>query len=247
MEVPAYLTVLVVGTSVAVVVAIIAILRANPLLHDRPAAPWAVGTVLAAWLIATTLVALAGAYRPAVDERLPGVALPLLLGIFGPWLATLTIPTLRDALEDPLTQSRLATLQVWRVLGVAFWVLLARDQLPAAFALPSGLGDIITGAAAPFVARRLDDPRGRTWALAWNAFGIADLLAAIVLGAMANLGSVHFLHTSPTTAVMTRFPMALVPTFLVPLSMVLHFSSVRYLWRRRGQMPTVHKLERSTA
>jgi hypothetical protein len=246
MEVPGYLTVLVVGTSVTVVVAIVAILRANPVLHDRPAVDWGVGVVLAAWLIATALAARAGAYRSSPDAPLPGVAVPLLLGILVPWVATLTIPALRSGLEDPLTQARLVTVQVWRVVGVAFLVLFALDKLPAAFALPAGLGDIVTGIAAPFVARGLDDPLGRRWAFAWNVFGLADLIAAIVLGSVASIGPVHLLHTTPTTTVMTRLPMALIPTFLVPLSMVLHFISFRYLRMRRRQESTVATLERST-
>jgi len=47
------------------------------------------------------------------------------------------------------------------------------------------------------------------------------------------VGPIQIFHTNPSTAVMTAFPMAMVPTFLVPLSIVLHFLSLRFLLRAR--------------
>src|SRR4029453_12224576 len=68
---------------------------------------------------------------------------------------------------------------------------------------------------APTIARRLDDPRRRGWALGWDAFGLAHLVSAIALGSTACLGPGAINQAGPTTE-MAPWPMALVPTFLVP-------------------------------
>ena len=144
----------------------------------------------------------------------------------------MAIPSLRALIEQPATQPRLGALQVWRVLGVIFLVLLSQGQLPPLFALPAGLGDIAAGLAAPF-ARRLQKPGGRSSGVVWNVFGLLDLIVAVGLGATANVGPVQIFHANPSAAIMTGFPMALVPTFMVPLSMVLHILSLRYLLSAR--------------
>jgi hypothetical protein len=40
-------------------------------------------------------------------------------------------------------------IQLYRVLGLNFLVLYALGRLPAEFALPAGVGDVIVGLAAP--------------------------------------------------------------------------------------------------
>ena len=104
-------------------------------------------------------------------------------------------------------------------------------QVPALWAWPAGVGDIIVGAAAPWVASGLDAPGGRRRAIIFNLFGVADLIVAVGLGITTNPGPVQLFHTTPTAALMTRFPMALVPTFLVPLAFMLHIVS---LWQLFG-------------
>ncbi len=46
----------------------------------------------------------------------------------------------------------LIAVQVFRVVGVLFLVELQRGNLPAAFAIPAGIGDILVGITAPIVA-----------------------------------------------------------------------------------------------
>jgi len=55
---------------------------------------------------------------------------------------------------------------------------MAQGHLPAAFALPAGLGDIALGVSAPFVARRLAHGTGRIGAVRFNVLGILDLIVA---------------------------------------------------------------------
>ena len=48
---------------------------------------------------------------------------------------------------------------------------------------------------------------------------------------MTSPGAAQVFHTTPTSELVTRFPLALVPTFLVPLAFVLHVIS---LWQLLG-------------
>jgi hypothetical protein len=69
----------------------------------------------------------------------------------------------------------------------------------------------------------------RKVAVGWHVFGLMDLVLAIVLGAITTPGAAHLVATTPSAAAMTAFPMAVVPAFLVPLSIALHLLSLRYL------------------
>ena len=109
---------------------------------------------------------------------------------------------------------------------------MARGQMPALWALPAGIGDIIVGATAPWVANHFDAPGGRRLAIVFNLFGMADLIVAVGLGIMTSPGPTQVFHPSPTSEFATQFLLALVPTFLVPLAFTLHVVS---LWQLFGK------------
>ncbi len=54
-------------------------------------------------------------------------------------------------LAQPLSKRWLVGLQVWRVIGALFLLELARGQLPAIFAVPAGVGDVLVAASAAAV------------------------------------------------------------------------------------------------
>ena len=123
-------------------------------------------------------------------------------------------------------------MHLWRLFGVVFLTLMALGRLPALFALPAGIGDVLIGLAAPWVARTVDAPDGRRRAIAFHLLGMLDLVVAATLGITTNPGPAYVFRTVPTAAVMTEFPMALVPAFLVPLAFLLHVVS---LWQLLGR------------
>jgi hypothetical protein len=96
------------------------------------------------------------------------------------------------------------------------------------FALPAGLGDIAAGIAAPLVARKLAQGKGRRAALWHNAFGITDLVVAMTLGALTGY---QLLNVTPSAAPLFELPLALIPTAGVPLLLALHITSVSALAR----------------
>lgn len=112
----------------------------------------------------------------------------------------------------------LTSVQVWRVVGFTFVLLQARNILPAIFAWPAGYGDMFIGVTAGFAAWKLAEPAHRGTFIFWQALGILDLVTAVSLGTTARLLDPH----GASMVAMTVLPLSLIPTFFVPLFMMLH-------------------------
>ncbi len=182
--------------------------------------------VLVGWGVITATLASRGFYLAADGQGPPPVGIQLVIALAALALFLATSPSLRSLLTN---QKNLIRLNVWRLVGAVFLALMFTGQVPALWALPSGIGDVIVGASAFWVASRLDNPGGRRLAVLFNLFGLADLVVAIGLGLMTNPGPAQIFHTTPTSELVTHFPLALVPGFLVPLAFTLHLVSLRQL------------------
>ncbi len=117
-----------------------------------------------------------------------------------------------------LNARTLTLVQAWRIGGFMFLVLYAHGTLPGIFALPAGWGDIAIGATAPLVAVKLANPNHRRSFILWQVLGISDLVMAITLGSIAGL----LRPDGIATGAMTVLPLSLIPTFAVPLLIILH-------------------------
>jgi hypothetical protein len=148
-----------------------------------------------------------------------GLAVLIPIAIFVIWSAT-SQPFRQFLLS--LNPRTLTFVQSWRIAGFVFLVLYAYGILPGQLALPAGWGDIAIGATAPLVALKLTDSRHRKSFVLWQFLGIADLVNAVGMGVSA-----RFINPNgiPTSA-MTVLPMSLIPTFAVPLFLILHFISI---------------------
>jgi hypothetical protein len=62
----------------------------------------------------------------------------------------------------------------------------------------------------------------------FNAFGLADLVAALTLGAVTGY---QLLNVRPSSAPISELPLALIPTVAVPLLFALHIASIVMLVR----------------
>lgn len=155
----------------------------------------------------------------AVPTILFGLLIPLAVAAMALWRSE-SIATLVAAI--PLHW--LVAAQVYRVGGGIFLVLWADGRLPWQFALPAGIGDVATGIVAVVVAARLAQNAigAHRAAYAWSLFGIADLVVAIAMGAMTSPGQVHLLALEAPNLLMTAYPLVMVPTFAVPLALMLH-------------------------
>ena len=118
---------------------------------------------------------------------------------------------------------RMLTLtQTFRVIGIVFVILYFLGALPGVFALPAGWGDFAVGITAPVVAWYWKRPFPYRTFVVWNVLGILDLVTAMSLGVLASATPVGALAGDVTTRLMGQFPLSLVPTFFVPLLLILH-------------------------
>jgi hypothetical protein len=118
---------------------------------------------------------------------------------------------------DSIDLRGLVLLHVTRFVGIYFLVLYQRGELPRAFAVPAGFGDIIVASMALPVAFAPLDPHARRRAIRiWNVVGLADILLVVVTATRINLANPFQLRA------LTHLPLSLLPTFLVPLIIATH-------------------------
>jgi hypothetical protein len=186
---------------------------------------WIIGSavVAAAWLVGVFLLGAAGAFRNyALPPRIPMALAATLL----PGYLLLLSPTFRRIVAA-VPQHWLIGIQTFRILGGAWLVRYFAGQLPGLFALPAGIGDVATGLLAPFVAYAWysGKPYARGAAIAWNVFGMADLINAVALGTL----------TGGASGIV--FPIVLIPAYGVPRAFLIHSYSLIGLLRRTSSQP----------
>ena len=106
----------------------------------------------------------------------------------------------------------------WRLGGFAFLTLYTYGILPGLFALPAGLGDMAIGATAPFIALGWMGSTHRRTFLRWQFLGILDLVIAVSMGGLTSF----LAPAGPAPFPMAVLPLSLIPTFAVPLLLILH-------------------------
>lgn len=186
---------------------------------------------VSAVLVISTVLAATGVYQRGTEGTAPWFGL-FFAAVLAAALLASRLPAVRGALRAPGMTAWLVLPHVFRIEGIVFVILVVQGQLPAEFGLPAGIGDVVAGLSAPFVARRL--ARGtRTRAGVWFAvFGLADLVAALGLGFLSGLGPVRVFGEAVTTVPLSQLPLALIPTVAVPTAIALHVVSLTMLRRR---------------
>jgi hypothetical protein len=174
---------------------------------------------LSAWFVLAAVLAMAGAFA---SPALP-VGVALTIAVFVPVLAGAAIVVRTMSHGIPLTA--LVGVHVGRILGAAFLMLYAAGRVPYTFAHSAGWGDITVGMLAiPMLWVVRNRPAGWRWmTAAWNALGMADLLAAVTLAVGSAPGSlVRFNFEAPGSGAIAMFPWALIPAFFVPVFLLTH-------------------------
>jgi hypothetical protein len=185
---------------------------------------WAVGSaaVLVVWLVSVMLLAANGVF----GSDAPRIPIALTTTLAAGYLLLLS-PTFR-AIISGIPQHWLIAIQTFRILGGVFLVRYFQGELPGLFAIPAGVGDILTGLFAPLVAYWLvaEKPYARTAAIAWNLFGMADLVNAVMLGVLIGGGGGGIV-----------FPIVLIPIYAVPRAFLVHSYSLISLLRKTSRQP----------
>jgi len=201
--------------------------------RSRYTAAGALSAALIAWVAVAQYLGSANTYFATADTSVPivlfGLLIPLIIAVIGLWLSE-SIANLVSAI--PLQW--LVAAQIYRVGGGIFLLLWADGRLPWQFALPAGVGDVTTGCFAVAVAALLAQKAAgaRRAAYAWSLFGIADLAVAVTMGAMTSPGRAHLIALDAPNLLISSYPLVMVPTFAVPLALMLHGL---VLWRLRRE------------
>ena len=171
----------------------------------RPIVSRAVLVFLTVWFIAAFSLGASGvltALRPPFPQLLLLALTATLLVAYGcvkgfrSWISAIPL-------------SWLVSVHLARFIGIYFLWLYERGQLPFAFAVPGGWGDIAVATTALLLL--IVRPTSATVYRVWNIAGLADIL--IVVFTAARLA----LQDAASMAALLRLPLSLLPTFLVPL------------------------------
>jgi hypothetical protein len=214
---------------------------------DRQQAVWKIAVLLGAWFVAALLPSWFGLYRTA-SSGTPTIQYGLLIPIIAGLVSFQRSSMLRRVVEA-VPQRWIVSVQLYRAEGLIFLVLYAAGHLPGVFAWPAGVGDILVGLLAPVVGAayargsRNADGGVRTW----NLFGIADLIVAVATGFLSSPSRLQMFAFGAPNGLISAFPLAIIPVFLVPLSILLHLVSLNKLRQTRDAIATSRPICRGPA
>jgi len=200
---------------------------ASELNNSNSSIKWVVSLALALWLGVVFLLGAQGAFVGSADSP----PLPIFFGLAIPLAVFFAAYFAWGAFRDFVLGAdlRLVTaIQAWRWAGLGFLSLYAQGVLPGLFALPAGLGDMAIGVSAPWIMlgliRDSSFVASRRYVI-WNIMGILDLVIAVSMGTICS-GFLPGITANVTTSSMAKIPLVLVPAYLVPLFIMLHFTAL---------------------
>lgn len=167
------------------------------------------------WILAAIAVGYTGTLARLPMQAVPAVVLGLTALLV---LAYRTISAFRTWIES-LDIRALVSLHVTRFVGAYFLVLYQRGELPYAFAVPGGIGDIaVATAAVAILFVPMSEERRLRFISIWNVVGLVDILLVVFTAARLVLSGSRELRA------LTYLPLSLLPTFLVPLIVACHLA-----------------------
>ena len=241
MIIPTYLPFTVVAGCVATIGAVVvgvsrALQQSKWSDSDRRRTVRATAAVLAGWFVLAVGLALAGVYNSSTS-RIPtiqfGIAVPILFGCLMIWRWPAA-----SRLINAVPRRWVIAIQFYRVEGVTFLVLFSVHLLPGMFALPAGVGDVTVGLLAAAIAIGATGGRqlNPKTVLRWNLLGIADLIVAVSAGFLTSPSAFQMFAFDRPNELISAFPLVLIPTFLVPLAILLHIISLIQIGRAAARI-----------
>jgi len=166
------------------------------------------------WLVGAVVVGVSG----VIGMLRPPAPQLTLIALTACCLLVLTGPVRVRAWALRCDERLLVAFHLTRFVGVYFLVLYARGELPYAFAVVGGWGDIVVAALAVglLAAGR---PRGgwrRVAYAGWNLLGLIDILFVVATAARSSLADPASMRA------LQQFPLNLLLTYIVPVIIVTH-------------------------
>lgn len=215
--------------------------------------PWSLtAVIIIAWLSTVWTLSVRGVIASISGSGAYGAVVRIVLPIILLAVGAITLMTRSRtviAVLDAIPLWWLVSFQAYRITGLLFVRLWAKGFLPGYFALPAGIGDTLTGVLAIVASIALwrEVNWARRLAYAVNIFGLLDLVIALSMGILTSANSTT--GSSP----LSLYPLSMVPTFGVPLAMIIHSLSIWQLNRRsdgparEGRAHQDHRLGQASA
>jgi hypothetical protein len=219
-----------VGIIVTAALMVLAVSAVVAFIEASPAAKLTTATLAGIWIGFAAAAASAGLMAIARPFPVIGlfVAAPLAAAaVAAAW------PSVRVAMLS-LPMPLMIGLNTGRIFAVLFLLLAAEGRLAGPFPYSAGWGDIITAVfALPVAWLAKNAARSPNAIAAWNLFGAADLVVAVMLGVMSGQESPLRVFTAPPGSdAMQYVPWSFVPTVLVPFWLILH----AIIWVQLGRL-----------
>lgn len=194
------------------------------------------------FLAATALCFVAVLGLTRVYEQLPpqAVGMTVIGGTFAILLLHRFLPPFRESI-DSLSLEQLICIHAIRApIGAAFLVMSQEGLFPPLFANRAGYGDLFTAiagvAVVGFAANRNNTRIRKTSYFLWNLIGLVDLLVALGTGIyLAN-------QQSDSMAWISRLPLLVVPTFILPVLFSTHFLMLRRILKGDPNAPDARSI-----
>lgn len=189
------------------------------------------------WAVTSSLFALSGAYQqPWFLIAWPPfwVTFIAVMLIMVPWLFSANVKNALRGLIDAVPIHWLVGFQGLRILAIGGVVKALNGEFSRYFALYIGIPDLIFGLSALVMARLVYQNRvGTGGVIFWNLIGAVIIVpAGLVMLQMGLPGPWQTFTDAPTIATIFEFPMALAPTVVVPIFVMMNlFVAMRLMER----------------
>jgi len=185
------------------------------------------------WVVLVLAISYTNVVVPKVEQTFPLLGVLILGATVLGGVLLYRSPTAMAAL-DTIPIAWLASIQIYRIIGIVFLFLQADGLLPAYFASTTGWGDIFVGVTAPIVGYLLwkNARRFRYLGQLWCAIGIGDLFLVLYKAVNSAPGPLQTTAFDLPTVIIGYFPLSIVPLLVVPISLILHALLVLRLTRQ---------------
>jgi hypothetical protein len=203
--------------------------RAGGSLRQSRRAALRIVAALSAWVALTGVAAMKGSYANFYDvpPKLPLTLLAQIAIMVAFLRSTLYVKALKFA---PLAWP-IAIQSLRGFVEVGLWQLHRDDQLPKHLTFEGYNFDVLVGFSAPVVALGVAQGWvGKHGAIAWNLVSSGFLCIIVFMAITSAPGPQHLPWPGAPNMILGRFPSVWLPTFLVPVAIFGHVTSLRQLF-----------------
>ena len=195
------------------------------------------------WAVTSALLALKGTYLQAwfLAAWPPfWVTFIAVLLVMLPWLLFAGVRDTLRGLVDAVPLHWLVGFQGLRILAIGGVVKALNGEFARYFGLYIGIPDLLFGLSALVMARLVYRGRvGSGTVVVWNLIGAMIIVpAGLILLQMGLPGAWQVFTDTPTIATIFEFPMALAPTLVVPMFVMMNLFVALRLVERYGSAKT---------